>query len=166
MAKLAPGLKPRLKGDGETKPHLLLAAAVAYARAAKLALDDSPAQMIMPAYMLAGFSVEFSLKAYILQKTGDAALLFALGHNLRSAWSKATALGLDVNGMHLRADDFGWLIEAFSDHHERMTFRYLPDVKPFKVTITPADLVIGAGAFAAVVARDVSIPEDIAETTA
>lgn len=169
MAKirLAPGMKPHDGGDGGTRPFLLLATATAYARAARLALNDNVDQMMVPAYLLAGFSVEFSLKAFILQKTGDLDLTVGFGHKLRPAWAKAVELGLDVTDLKGVDDgDLDWMIDAFADHHDVMTFRYLPDVQPFVMSITPSDLIEGAIALTVAVARDVSIQQAAADASA
>lgn len=157
MAKLAPGLKPRPGSRGETTPALLLATAASYASAAEAA-DEKKSQNHIPAlYLLSAFSIELSLKAFILSQTGDAKELSDIGHDLSKAWKRARSLGLDVSTSIIPLSDFDWLIEAVAPHHKAMTFRYMPNVQTFTSKAAPPDMMKGAGALCAIVARSVQI---------
>lgn len=167
MAKFAAdGLVPRDGSDRQTKPYLLLATAASYAKAAELAHDNDPEVLLAPVYLLTGFSVELSLKAYILQQTRDPARIQRHGHKLKDAWADARSLGLDLSNLILTPQDFDWVIEAFADHHQALTFRYMPDVKPFVMRITPGDMVKASQALAGAVLKHVPFPEGDVDTVA
>ena len=159
MAKLAPGLKPQPGGQGDTNPVLLLATAVSYASAGAVSEKQSNAH-IPALYLLAGFSIELSLKAFILQKANQPAELFAIGHDLEKAWKRALALGMDLSQSTISPEDFSWLIAASAPHHKAITFRYLPDVQPFIAKAAPPDMIKGAGALCALVAQYVPMPRN------
>lgn len=112
-----------------------------------------------PIYLLTGFSVELSLKAYILQHTGDEQQIVKHGHRLRDLWSAANEQGLDLSGLTIAHADFAWMVDAMADHHQSLTFRYMPDVEPFVMSITPADMVKGAQALVGAIAKHVDYPD-------
>lgn len=159
MAKLAPGLKPRASGTGGTRPYLLLSTAAEYAHVAGLAVSGDPMALMTPIYLLTGFSVELSLKAFILQKTGDELRIAKMGHRLRDLWTAAVEQGLELSDRTISHADFAWMIDAMADHHQNLTFRYMPDVEPFVMTISPADMVKAAQALSGALRRHIVYPD-------
>lgn len=157
MVRLAPGLKPKSGGDGSPTPTNLLAVAVSYAGAADT-LNQTFSNAHIPAfYLLTGFSLELSLKAFLLHRTKDAVEVESLRHDLSKIWARAKELGFDTSLSTISATDFDWMIAAIAPHHKAHTFRYLPDVQPFVATIAPPDLVKGAAAMCALVNRHIDI---------
>ena len=94
-----------------------------------------------------------------LQQTRYPARIQRHGNKLKDAWADARALGLDLSNLILTPQDFDWMIEAFADHHQALTFRYMPDVKPFVRRITPGDMVKASQALAGTVLKHVPFPE-------
>ncbi|WP_433934390.1 hypothetical protein [Brevundimonas diminuta] len=142
--RLAPGLELRDGAHG-TSPSLLIRTAASYATSAEVVLRSvtehfATAGQTPALYLLAGFSIELALKAYILERCRDQTVIEKLSHDLEKAWHTANEHQIDLSRMRNSAENLDEIIRDFSPHHRHLTFRYLPEVKPFRA-VMPPDLV-------------------------
>ena len=71
-------------------------------------------------YFLLGFVVELFLKSYLAQKGAGQQARKKLGHDLRSAFAEAEAVGLAFP----EREQLNVLVESLSDAHQQLSFRY------------------------------------------
>lgn len=109
-----------------TPPNLIINATAYFMAAEKLdvaELDEASFARIAPAfYLLVGFAIELSLKAFILQSTGDQKRIAGLGHDLVRLESEAQAAGFQANSPLMTS-----LVATMADYHRTHVFRYPPD---------------------------------------
>lgn len=74
-------------------------------------------------YFNLGFSVELYLKAFLKNKTGEDVSKY--GHDLKAVLTSAVDNGFDI-----QKDAMTDIVNALSDDHKSLTFRYGNDSKP------------------------------------
>jgi hypothetical protein len=116
-----------------TTPVNVIDNATAYLMAAEKLdvadLEDASFSRIAPAfYLLVGFAIELSLKAFILQATGDQRQIETLRHDLLQIETEAEAAGFVAVDWRL-----GNLVATMADHHRSHVFRYTPDASNLDV---------------------------------
>jgi hypothetical protein len=116
-----------------TTPVNLIDNASAYFMAAEkldvAELDDASFSRIGPAfYLLVGFTIELSLKAFILQQTGDQRRIETLRHDLLRIEAEAEGAGFVAADWRL-----GNLVATMAEHHRSHVFRYTPDASNLDV---------------------------------
>jgi hypothetical protein len=106
-----------------TDAEKLFFAGGAHARAAHALVHaaKSNVHMMVPFYLLLGFSMETVLKAAYLHLGGDMKIAkHDIGHDLPKAFALAKEHGFQPTNEHL-----GWLTETMADVHRDHSFRYL-----------------------------------------
>lgn len=146
--QLPAGLVPLEGTTGATTPSLLFRTAASYAMSAQMLVDQGSDSWLedekTPAiYLLGCFSLELSLKSFVLARDPNPKTIRNLSHDLKAAWAKAKGLGFDPDSIQMPADHIPWLIEELGPHHKGTTLRYMPQAQPFRMP-APEELTAGA----------------------
>lgn len=108
--------------DGRLSPVNLWLLSEEFLAAAKREFDQDQVGVCLPAYFLAGRSLELALKSYILAQGGDETLLRSISHNLVRALREARDRGLDRFVSHSEED--AALVRWTNAYYERKDLEY------------------------------------------